>query len=143
MVVEQLEAVIEDIPPTAAKTGALGNEAITNAVAEAAAGFSFPLVVDPVMISKHGSPLLSEEARKALKERLLPHCALVTPNLHEAEALAGMPVRTLADMRDAAKRICDLGAQAALVKGGHSEGDATDVLFTDGYWYEYSAERVD
>src|SRR5689334_6535202 len=86
-VLQQLEAVLCDIPPAAAKTGALGNCAVIEAVASAAARFTFPLVVDPVMISKHGKPLLSAKARSALARELIPRAALVTPNLHEAGAL--------------------------------------------------------
>ena len=70
---KQIEAVLEDIPPAAAKTGALGNSATVRLVAEKAKGFSFPLVVDPVMISKHGLPLMTEQARTVLAERLLPY----------------------------------------------------------------------
>src|SRR5207249_4573164 len=70
LVLEQIRAVCSDVPPRAAKTGALGNRALVEAVAAEAEGFRFPLVVDPVMISKHGAPLVSEDARRALVERL-------------------------------------------------------------------------
>ncbi|MBI1786495.1 MAG: bifunctional hydroxymethylpyrimidine kinase/phosphomethylpyrimidine kinase, partial [Acidobacteria bacterium] len=143
LILAQLRAVLEDIPPGAAKTGALGNRAIVEAIAEAAAGFAFPLVVDPVMISKHGAPLVSGDARQAILTRLIPRAALLTPNLHEAEALAGVEIRDLAGMRDAARRLADLGAGAILVKGGHLETAATDVLFCDGDWHEYPAPRLD
>ena len=76
--------MLEDIPPQAAKTGALGNAAVIEAVAAEARGFTFPLVVDPVMISKHGAPLIADRARELVRTRLLPVAALVTPNLHEA-----------------------------------------------------------
>ncbi|MBI3473257.1 MAG: bifunctional hydroxymethylpyrimidine kinase/phosphomethylpyrimidine kinase, partial [Candidatus Solibacter usitatus] len=82
LILAQLRAVLEDIPPGAAKTGALGNRAIVEAIADAAAGFAFPLVVDPVMISKHGAPLVSGDARQAILTRLIPRAALLTPNLH-------------------------------------------------------------
>jgi len=143
LVMEQLRAVVEDIPPQAAKTGALGNRAIVEAVAMAAAGFRFPLVVDPVMVSKHGAPLVAEEAREAMVRQLLPRAFLVTPNLHEAAALAGLAIGDLADMRRAAERIGKLGAGAVLVKGGHLEGAATDVLLADGRFHEYPAERIE
>ena len=104
----QLEAVLEDIPPQAAKTGALGTTEIIEAVAEAAREFSFPLVVDPVMISTHGAPLLAEDARGALARRLLPLAYLLTPNLDEAAALAGMPVCDADAMAQAAKRLAEL-----------------------------------
>ena len=87
-VLAQLDSVSEDIPPHAAKTGALGTREIIEAIALRAAHFSFPLVVDPVMISKHGAPLLPEEAQKTLVRELLPHATLVTPNLYEASMLS-------------------------------------------------------
>jgi hydroxymethylpyrimidine/phosphomethylpyrimidine kinase len=143
LVVEQLEAVLEDIPPNAAKTGALGNAAIVTAIAEAASRFDFPLVVDPVMISKHGAALLGPEAVEAVRGQLIPQAALVMPNLPEAERLTGTEVRSLPAMRDAARRLCEMGARAALVKGGHSTGDAVDVLYNKGEWRVYEATRID
>ncbi len=143
LVIEQLEAVLEDIPPHAAKTGALGSAGMVEAIAGAAARFRFPLVVDPVMVSKHGQPLLPDDAVRAVRERLMPAAALVTPNVPEAEALADMKIRTADDARRAARRICEMGARAALIKGGHMEGDATDVLFDGAEWREFPAPRVD
>lgn len=144
LVTEQLEAVIEDIPPTAAKTGALGNAAITEAIAAAARSFTFPLVVDPVMISKHGAALLDEPARVALKEMLLPRATLVTPNAHEAAWLSGRDVFDRASAADAARAIADLGAWAVLVKGGHlGDKEAVDLLFANGQLHELSAPRID
>jgi len=143
LVTEQIEAVLEDIPPAASKTGALGSEEVVAAVARLAAGFRFPLVVDPVMISKHGAALLPDAAARALRERLLPLAALITPNLPEAEALTGMPVRDVEEMRRAARRLCEMGARAALIKGGHLEGCATDVLFDGAEWSEFPAPRVE
>lgn len=131
LVSEQIAAVLEDIPPAAAKTGALGSPEVIHAVAQAAAKFSFPLVVDPVMISKHGAPLGGGGI-----EELLPFAALVTPNLPEAEALAGT-----ADPRRAAYRLREMGAGAVLIKGGHSTGDAIDLLF-DGEFTEFPARRI-
>jgi hydroxymethylpyrimidine/phosphomethylpyrimidine kinase len=142
LVAEQLRAVLEDVRPGAAKTGALGNREIVEAVAEAAAAFDFPLVVDPVLISKHGAPLLAEDAREALVSRLIPRARLLTPNLAEAAALAGFPVREPAQMRRAAEALCRLGAQAVLVKGGHLESSATDVLLAEGRFYEFPAPHI-
>src|SRR5438045_3387784 len=102
LVVEQIEAVISDMPPAAAKTGALGNVAVVEAVAELAKSFPFPLVVDPVMISKHGTRLISPDAEHALKRMLLPRAFLITPNIPEAESLTGMTIRDESDMRGAA-----------------------------------------
>ncbi|MFB3777985.1 MAG: bifunctional hydroxymethylpyrimidine kinase/phosphomethylpyrimidine kinase [Bryobacteraceae bacterium] len=143
LVSEQVEAVVEDIMPAAAKTGALGNREVVEAVAELAAGFQFPLVVDPVMISKHGSPLLAEDARRVLRERLIPRASLVTPNLAEAEALTGLEVRDVASMRRAAARILKMGAGAVLIKGGHLDDSSTDVLLANGEWLELPASRIE
>jgi hydroxymethylpyrimidine/phosphomethylpyrimidine kinase len=143
LVLEQIEAVLEDIPPAAAKTGALGSAGMVRAVARAAAGFRFPLVVDPVMVSKHGLPLLPETAAAAIREELLPCGTLITPNVPEAEALTGMTIRTLDDMRRAAERICGMGARAVLIKGGHLDAGATDVLYDGAEWREFPAARLD
>jgi hydroxymethylpyrimidine/phosphomethylpyrimidine kinase len=143
LVLEQLAAVLEDIPPGAAKTGALGSVEMVEAVARAAAGFGFPLVVDPVMIGKHGGPLLAGGAMAVIRERLLPLAALVTPNVPEAEALAGIAIRSPGDMRRAAARLHEMGASAVLIKGGHLEGDATDLLSDSGGLREFPAVRLE
>lgn len=122
----QLETVLEDIPPNAAKTGALGNEEIIEALSERLSSLSFPLVVDPVMISKHGAPLLSEKGVQALTERLLPLAFLVTPNTLEAEALSGIAVRDLVSMERAAREIQRRGAKNVLIKGGHLDSAPSD-----------------
>ena len=142
-ILAQLRAVLDDIPPAAAKTGALGNTAIVEAVAEAARAFKFPLVVDPVMISKHGAALVSMEARQAIAALLIPLSALVTPNLQEASALTGVKICNVAGMREAAARLREMGARSVLVKGGHLAGAATDVLLDGDDWYEFPAPRLD
>jgi hydroxymethylpyrimidine/phosphomethylpyrimidine kinase len=142
LVTEQIAAVVEDIPPAAAKTGALGSVAIVLAVAEAAARFRFPLVVDPVMVSKHGLPLIADDAAEAVRAKLLPLAALVTPNVPEAEALTGLAIRDVAGMREAARRIREMGARAVLVKGGHLEGAAADVLYDGAVFLEFTVPRI-
>src|ERR1035438_8135981 len=142
LVLEQLAAVLEDIPPGAAKTGALGSGEMVEAVARAAADFKFPLVVDPVMVSKHGLSLLPNAAVAAVRDLLLPRAFLITPNVPEAEALTGMEIHSLEDMRLAAGRLRDMGARAVLIKGGHLEGNATDLLFAGAEWHEFPAPRV-
>ncbi|MBU9889477.1 MAG: bifunctional hydroxymethylpyrimidine kinase/phosphomethylpyrimidine kinase [Candidatus Omnitrophica bacterium] len=141
-VVRQIETVLEDIPPQAIKTGALGNAAVVRALACCAKNFKCPLVVDPVMISKHGSSLLPRTAVCAFMEELLPRATLVTPNLKEASVLSGIKVRDLDSMEKAAKRIAALGPQAVLVKGGHLGGPAADLLYQDGRIRVFSAARV-
>ena len=143
LVLEQLEAVLEDIPPAAAKTGALGSAEVVSAVARAAGGFGFPLVVDPVMVSNHGLPLLPESAVSALRGQLVPRAALVTPNVPEAEVLTGIAISNLDDARRAARRLYEMGAQAVLIKGGHLAGEATDVLFDGTEWREFPAPRLE
>ncbi len=143
LVLQQIRAVVEDIRPGAAKTGALGNREIIEAVAGAADGFDFPLVVDPVMISKHGLPLMSGNARPALVDELLPRAFLVTPNLSEAAALAGIPVNDPAAMEEAARRIASFGVQAVLVKGGHLAGEAEDVLYWKGRFHHFREKRIE
>ncbi len=142
LVGKQIEAVLEDIPPAAAKTGALGNKEVVRLVAEKAKDFSFPLVVDPVMISKQGSPLIDEDARSTLAETLLARAFLITPNLHEAGELAQMKVRDLESMEKAGRIIAEKGANAVLIKGGHLEGEAIDLLYYDGKIRHYSAPRI-
>ena len=143
LVIEQVRAVIGDIPPQAAKTGALGSVEIVEALAELAEEFDFPLVVDPVMAGSDGAPLVSADARQAIATRLLPRAFLVMPNLDEATALTGIEVKDVGAMREAAARLCAMGARAALVKGGHLEGAATDVLYAAGAWREFTAPRVE
>jgi len=142
LVLHQLRPVLDDIPPSAAKTGALGNRAIVEAIARAAADFRFPLVVDPVLVSQHGHAWADNEALPAMREQLVPQASLITPNLAEAEALTGLEVRDLSGMHNAARRLHDMGAKAVLVKGGHLEGDAVDVLYTTGLTREFRAARI-
>ena len=141
-VMAQLDALLEDMPCHAAKTGALGNERIVRGLAERAKSFRFPLVIDPVFSAKHGAPLLLPEGRRVLREELIPHASLVTPNLDEASQLAGFEVRDLDSMERAARAIAGYGAQAVLVKGGHLEGEAADLLFSGGKVTLLKSERM-
>jgi hydroxymethylpyrimidine/phosphomethylpyrimidine kinase len=136
----QIRAVIADIPPHAIKIGALGNRDIAEAVARVAADYAIPLIVDPVMIAKHGSPLGDPLAIAPL----LPHALLVTPNLDEASAICGFPVTDLESMKRAAQAIANLGAANVLVKGGHLPGDAVDLLLTgNNEFHEFATPRID
>lgn len=140
LVADQIAAVLSDIPPQAAKTGALGNAGVVEAVASSIGAIA--LVVDPVMISKHGAALIDDDAVAALKNLLLPRALLVTPNLHEAAALAGIEVETKEQMIEAGLRLLDFGPVAALIKGGHLEGRAADVLVTRESIVWCDGERV-
>ncbi|MDP8991335.1 MAG: bifunctional hydroxymethylpyrimidine kinase/phosphomethylpyrimidine kinase [Acidobacteriota bacterium] len=144
LVAAQIRAVLEDIPPQAAKVGALGSREIVEAVAREAGHFSFPLIVDPVMISKHGARLLDEAASRALMEQLLPRTFLLTPNLDEAAALTGLVVEDRDGMARAAQKLASFGAANVLIKGGHLSGDALDLLyFNGGEIREFTAPRIE
>jgi hydroxymethylpyrimidine/phosphomethylpyrimidine kinase len=143
LVTQQIEAVLEDMPPGAAKTGALGSAEVLRAVALAAVRFDFPLVVDPVMISKHGASLMEDDARSALVEQLVPRAYLLTPNIPEAEALTGIAIGGVDAMETAAARLHAMGASNVLIKGGHGAGAAVDVLFSGARFVRLSAERLD
>jgi hydroxymethylpyrimidine/phosphomethylpyrimidine kinase len=142
---DQVRAVVTDIGVDAAKTGMLASRPIIEAVAEALTELRVPnLVVDPVFMSKHGHPLLAEDAVEALRTSILPLATLVTPNLPEAAGLAAMPVRHRGQMEAAGRAILDLGPSAVLVKGGHLETeDATDLLVSQSGVEEIAAERID
>jgi hydroxymethylpyrimidine/phosphomethylpyrimidine kinase len=144
LMLAQLAAVLDDLPPRAAKTGALGNAAMVKALCSAARNFRFPLIVDPVAISKHGYALLDADGMQALREELFPLAALVTPNLPEAEALTGLRVGNRAEMQAAAIHIAKMGPRAVLVKGGHLPGgDAFDIFYNGSAFQEFSAPRID
>jgi hydroxymethylpyrimidine/phosphomethylpyrimidine kinase len=142
LVRQQIAAVISDIPPGAAKTGALGSVEVVKAVADAAGEFMFPLIVDPVMISKHGARLISPEAEAALKNDLLPQAFLVTPNIPEAELLSDMEIRDDKDMLRAARRLCGAGCRAVLIKAGHLDGPPVDLLFDGAEVSRFAGVRV-
>jgi len=141
-VVQQIEVCARDIGCNAAKTGMLANAGIIEAVAGAIRGLG-PLVVDPVMIAKSGAPLLKPDAIDALKTKLLPLATVVTPNLHEARTLTGREIKTLEQMREAARAIHDLGPKNIVVKGGHLEGVAADVLYDGRGFTEFRSERIE
>jgi hydroxymethylpyrimidine/phosphomethylpyrimidine kinase len=134
----QLDAVYDDIGVDAAKTGMLFSRALIEAVADFLDGRGLPLVVDPVMLASSGATLLQPEAVETLVSRLFPLATVVTPNLHEAEALAD---RT-GPRRELAERIHELGAPAVLVTGGHGE-KAVDHLFDGEHHLEIPVERYE
>jgi hydroxymethylpyrimidine/phosphomethylpyrimidine kinase len=133
----QLEAVFSDIGVDAAKTGMLFSASIVETVAAFLAEHPVPLVVDPVMVASSGARLLQDDAVEALVGSLFPLATVVTPNLMEAEALAGPGSR-----RELAERLHELGAPAVIVTGGHGE-DAVDHLFDGREHVEISVERHD
>ena len=144
MVVAQIDAVTSDMEVAAAKTGMLANRGIIDAVARAASAWRVPfLVVDPVMVAKGGDRLLDADAEQAYVERLFPLATILTPNLPETSALLGREVRTLPEMKDAARALVARGLRAVVVKGGHLEGDAVDVFFDGARLEELPAPRID
>ena len=140
----QIEAVVEDIGTDAVKTGMLSSAQIIETVARAVRDLDLPnLVVDPVMVAKGGDRLLREDAVDALRELLIPLARVVTPNVPEAEVLVGRPIEGLEDAERAARDIVAMGARAAVVKGGHLQGDAVDVLYDGRSLRRFSAPRVE
>ncbi len=143
-VARQLRSVLTDFGADAAKCGMLSTAAIIETVAATLGEHPVErLVVDPVMVAKSGDPLLEPDARQALIHRILPLALVVTPNLPEAEVLAGLPVSERRDMEEAARRIHALGPRYVLVKGGHLKGDALDLLWNGREFTAFSAPRVD
>jgi hydroxymethylpyrimidine/phosphomethylpyrimidine kinase len=144
IVAGQIDAVMDDLPIAAAKTGMLATADIMRAVAERLDARGVPnVVVDPVMVATSGSRLMDEEATGILVDAVLPLAAVVTPNVEEAAILAGFDVDGPEAMEEAARAIVALGARAALVKGGHLTGDATDILFDGESVMPFSSARVE
>lgn len=141
----QLDAVLDDLPVAATKTGMLATAELVALVADAAATGRLPqLVVDPVLVSATGHRLLEEDALAVYRRDLLPQALVATPNLIEAGVLLGRELRTLEDARDAARELAAGGARVVVVKGGHFPGGrATDVVVSDGDLVELDAERVE
>ena len=145
-VAQQMTLAIDDLGADCIKIGMLQRAEVAVAVADTLtkAASDIPVVLDTVMIAKGGHALLDDETVEIIKTRLIPGTALVTPNLPEAEALTGLPVRTVDDMMDAGHDILDLGAQAVLIKGGHLEGDiVTDLLITPDDTLGWESPRID
>jgi len=139
----QLETVVTDIGVDAAKTGMLSNSEIIEILATKIKELGIPhLVVDPVMRAKGGDPLLHEEAQQALIEKVVPLAEVITPNIPEAEVLSGMKIKSRDDMRAAAEKIHEKGAANVLVKGGHRDDDAIDILYDGEEFTEYFAEKI-
>jgi hydroxymethylpyrimidine/phosphomethylpyrimidine kinase len=144
LVTAQIEAVAGDIGAEAVKVGMLATAAIVEAVAAAIAELDLPhIVVDPVMVAKGGDRLLEDDAVAALRTELLPRAQIVTPNVPEAEVLAGMTIRTVGDMHAAGERILELGPRVVLVKGGHLMGpESVDVACTAHETFEVRRPRI-
>jgi hydroxymethylpyrimidine/phosphomethylpyrimidine kinase len=154
-VTAQIEAIAADIAIHATKIGMLATAAIVEAVGAAVEELGLPLVVlDPVLVSTSGEPLLDADGIQALRLELLPRARVVTPNVPEAEVLSGRRIESEDDARDAARRIFDMGAAAVIIKGGHtaegrglraegSKREVIDLLFDGEAFYEFRTLRVD
>ncbi len=144
LVIAQIEAIAGDIGADAVKVGMLANAAIVEAVAATIASLELPLVVvDPVMIAKGGDRLLEEDAVHAIKAEMLPITRILTPNIPEAEVLAGRSISSVEEMKEAGRRILDLGPRVVMVKGGHLDGpESIDVVCTALEIYELRGPRI-
>jgi len=139
----QARVVLDDIGADAIKTGMLGDAATVDLAARLIAESQIPAVVDPVMIAKGGAALLAAEAVAAVRERLVPQAALLTPNAPEAEALTGLPCASTDDLRRAGEALLALGARAVLMKGGHVPGERViDLLITSGGETVFETDRI-
>jgi hydroxymethylpyrimidine/phosphomethylpyrimidine kinase len=140
----QIDAVVEDLPIAAAKTGMLSRSAVIEVVAGRLRAHPVPyLVVDPVMVAASGDVLLEPEAITSVRDQMIPLATIVTPNVHEAEILTGIKVTGVDAMREAARALVANGARAALVKGGRfGAGDAVDIYYDGRTLREFRARRV-
>ncbi len=145
MIAEQCAALAEDLPPHALKTGMLAEPGVVRQVAAAVRGYDWrPLVVDPVMVASSGDRLLSADAEAVVRDVLVPLAALVTPNLDEAAILTGRAIDGPDAMELAGRDLLDLGAAAALVKGGHLAGqEVVDVLVTPAGVRRFTRSRLE
>ena len=139
----QIEAVMEDIRPDAVKIGMLSTPECMQAVAEKLTEYKPQnVVIDPVMYAKNGCALMQPYAIDTLIKTIIPLADVLTPNIPEAEKIAGMEIKTVADMEAAAKKICAMGCKGIVVKGGHHIGNAVDVLFDGKEFYHFETERI-
>ncbi|MUV36748.1 Hydroxymethylpyrimidine kinase [Lentibacillus sp. JNUCC-1] len=140
---QQFDSILDDIPVHAFKTGMLENREIMQVFQDKMRHVDAPYIMDPVMVTTSGHPLIHEDAQEFLREELLPLATVVTPNVPEAEVLTGKNITTTDDMRKAAYELVhDYGAGAALVKGGHLKGEALDVLYDGLDFNVFSNPRI-
>lgn len=141
---EQIDAVVEDIEPGAAKTGMLSNAETARVVAERLGEYALPAVVDPVIVAESGDRLLSEDAEEVVRDEVVPVATVLTPNAPEAEVLTGVEITDAETATEAGEALIDTGAEAVLVKGGHTGGEyVVDVLVTEEGATEFRKPRVE
>lgn len=143
MVEKQIYAIFDDLPVDSVKIGMVSKietiESITN---ELSIHKAKNIVLDPVMISKSGYPLLKKESIDTLIKYLLPMATIITPNLPESEIILGIEIKTIKDMEHAAVAIYNMGSKNVLIKGGHLEGNATDILYDGIEFTHFIQERI-
>ncbi|WP_232698473.1 bifunctional hydroxymethylpyrimidine kinase/phosphomethylpyrimidine kinase [Brevibacillus daliensis] len=143
MIKKQIDAIFEDIEVDAVKIGMLSQPACMEAVADKLKEYKPQnIVVDPVMYAKNGCALMNPDAIDTLIQEIIPLADLITPNIPEAEKIAGIPIHSTADMEQAAKLIYQMGPKYVLVKGGHADGDALDILYDGEQFFYVSSERI-
>ena len=141
---DQLDAVFTDIEPDAVKIGMLSDKQVMHVVAKKLKEYDVKhAVIDPVMLAKDGCALMQPEAHEALVREMIPMAYLLTPNIPEASEILGSSIKTVEDMKEACKAIYQLGASNVLVKGGHFDGEPTDVLFDGIQFYLFCGKRID
>lgn len=145
LVQEQIQCLFDDATIHAVKIGMVSSIELIMAIADSLTRIKAPaIVLDPVMISKSGYSLLKPDAQKALAAYLFPLAEVVTPNIHEAEALIGSQITTVDEMKSAARQILKLGARKVVVKGGHLGGEsATDILYDGDQYQALQSERIE
>lgn len=143
MIEKQIDAVLEDMGTDAVKIGMLGSaEGMVATAGRLREWKPLNVVMDPVMYAKNGSPLMDPDSIDTLIAEIVPLADVLTPNIPEAEKIAGMAIGSIADMEAACRKIYQMGCANVLVKGGHSQGDATDVLFDGETFHHYTAARI-
>lgn len=144
-VARQIQSLADDISIDAVKTGMLVNKEIVEAVAKKIKTTKFQhVVVDPVLISKNGRPLLAENAYEAMRQWIFPLADIITPNLPEAAHFCGFPIQSDQDRKQACRRLYQMGPKAVLIKGGHADDKkATDFLFDGTDYYTFPSARIE
>ncbi|MFT9487997.1 MAG: bifunctional hydroxymethylpyrimidine kinase/phosphomethylpyrimidine kinase [Tepidibacillus sp.] len=140
---QQIEAVLSDIGTDAIKIGMLSSKEIVKVVTEQLKQYKdIPIVLDPVMVAKGGSPLLADDAKEEIKKELFSLATVITPNIPEAEVLTKLTIKTVEDMKKAAEILIELGPQSVLVKGGHLVEEAVDILYDGKHWITFPGKRI-
>lgn len=144
MIEKQFDAVFEDIEVDGVKVGMLSKPDCMRAVSGKLREYKPDnLVVDPVMYAKGGAPLMAPDSIDLFIKEIIPLSYVLTPNIPEAEKISGMEIKTVSDMKKACRAVFEMGARNVLVKGGHSIGDAEDILFDGKEFYSFKTKRID